>query len=313
MNKKTFLLATRRLVINLTALLVLSALAVSCSDVSDETEPGNPLPEGKYPVEFSSATYNLEVGTRAVTEDNTWKGGEEVAVSFGTQGVKKYTVTADGTLTATDGVTPFSWTSTGESQTVTAWYNPKSSPATQPSTFTVQANQNTATSYANSDLIMACQTVKFADASKQLTFRHLMAKVTINLTANESINNLSAAIVKLTNVNIISGTITATTSSISVTPAAPDNRPITPLRTALGSDNKTATYQALLPPQNVSGLEFIKITVSGIPYTYTPKTGDGLFETGRGYTYNIIVNKKDGLIVTIPGDNEWTSEGDEEI
>lgn len=301
---------------NLVAATITCLTVASCSDVTEDI--GKPLSEGKYPVEFTSATYSLEVGTRAVTEDSKWAGGERVALQFGTATARAYTAKADGTLAAASDATPFYWTSTNESKSVTAWYNSKASSAAQPATFTVLDNQYATTDYANSDLIMACQTVKFTDSPKLLTFKHLPAKVTIKLTANDAVSDLTGAAVTLMNVNLKSGNITATTSDIDVAQAEAGTGTITPKQVSLTDGNKTLTVQALLPPQDVSGKPFIEIKVSGNTYTYTPKTGtpqtgDGLFETGKGYTYNITLVGKDELIVTTPGENAWTDEGNEEI
>ena len=288
--------------------LMLATLLGSCTDNMDEGI-GKPLPEGKYPVEFTSATYGLEVDTRAVTENSTWTGNELVAVQFGTTEVKQYTAASGGAITAT---TPFYWKSTSESQTVTAWHKPSGYTSTKPTDFTVQSDQST-TGYANSDLIMDCRTISFTDSPKQLTFKHLPAKVTIALTGNDAVPDLTNAVVTLMNVNLTSGTITTSTSGITVAPANAGTSTITPKRGTLSADKKTLTVQALLPPQDVSEKQFIQITAGGNTYTYTPKTGDGLFETGKEYPYKITLVGKDELIVTISGDNAWTNEGNEEI
>lgn len=291
--------------------LMMATLTGSCTDQLDEGI-GKPLPEGKYPVEFTSATYNMEVGTRAITENSTWTGGERVALRIGTVNARAYIAQADGSLSAASNATPFYWTSTGESLTVSAWYNAASSPVTRPTSFTVKDDQST-TGYVNSDLIMACKTVKFTDSPKKLTFYHLPAKVTITLTGNDAVPDLSGAVVTLKNVNLKSGTITANTSSITVAQAAAGTSTITPKRGTLSADKKTLTVQALVPPQDVSGTQFIEITVGGNTYTYTPKTGDGLFEMRKAYGYQITLVGKDKLIVTTSGDNAWTSEGNVEI
>lgn len=288
--------------------LMLATLLGSCTDNMDEGI-GKPLPEGKYPVEFTSATYGLEVDTRAVTENSTWTGNELVAVKFGTEGVKQYTAASGGSITAT---TPFYWKNT-QSQTVTAWHKPSDYTSTMPTTFTVQSDQNSVTGYAHSDLIMDCRTISFASNPKELTFKHLPAKVTITLTGNDVVPDLTGAVVTLMNVNLTSGAINAATSGITVAQANEGTSTITPKRGTLSADKKTLTVQALLPPQNVSGSKFVQITVGGNTYTYTPKTGDGLFETGKEYPYKITLVGKDKLIVTIPESNEWTDEGNVDI
>lgn len=273
--------------------LMLATLLGSCTDSMDEGI-GKPLPEGKYPVEFTSATYGLEVDTRAVTENSTWTGNELVAVQFGTQEVKKYTAAASGgNLTAASGTAPFYWKSTSESQTVTAWHKPSGYTSTKPTTFTVQTNQNSATGYIYSDLIMACNTVKFTDSQKKLTFKHLPAKVTINLTGNDAVPDLTGAVVTLMNVNLTSGAITAQPLNITVAQAGAGTGTITPKQVSLSADKKTLTVQALLPPQDVSGKQFVKVELNSNTYYYTPQNEDGKFETGKGYTYNITVQGKE--------------------
>lgn len=75
------------------------------------------LPDGKYPMTFTAAVDGLTV-TRTTTE-NSWEGGEEVAVQIGNT-VKKYIVSADKkTLSSSD---PFYWEKSDESKNVTAWH-----------------------------------------------------------------------------------------------------------------------------------------------------------------------------------------------
>lgn len=89
----------------------------ACTD--DDADDGTTLPDGKYPMAFTAGVDGL-AATRATT-DNTWTGGEEVAVQIGSE-VKKYTAATNNTLSAAEGVTPWYWQNTTETKTVSAWY-----------------------------------------------------------------------------------------------------------------------------------------------------------------------------------------------
>lgn len=291
-----------------TACCVLALTA--CSDDTAAADAGR-LPVGQYPITLT-ATVEGQTATR-VTSDNTWEGTEEVALQVGSE-VKKYTVAADGALTAHSDNNPFYWTSIAEQKTVGAWY-PHS--ATRPASFTVQADQNTngGAGFQQSDLLYTSQSITYnASTPPQLTFKHLPVKVVVNLNAGDGVTEAEVrnATVTLVNQALTSGAITynGSTGAASVAQAAAGNV-ITPKVNASAVSGYYKTVQALLVPQQMRGKQFVKITVgsdaAARTYYYVPKNDDANLEHGKQYTYNITV-KKDKLEVTASSSVSWTDE-----
>ena len=277
-------------------LLLLMATALLGSCAKETMDSGQPLPEGKYPVEFTSTAYRLDVMTRATTND-TWDGGEEVAIKIGSE-VKKYVADSHGNLTAAAGVTPFCWASTGETKLVTAWY-PYS--ASQPSSFGVPKNQIILENHQKSDLIMACRNISFGDKDKKLTFQHLTAKVTVNITGN-NISDLSGATVTLINIGNTIMNIAAQPGSIT-TGYTSGNGTSTPY--VVSASANQVTVQALLPPVTLSKFvtkPFVQVVLDGNTYYYTHPTVNDNLDGGKAYTFNITVQGKPTVPLYAIGD-----------
>lgn len=249
---------------------MLCLVTVSCSD---EGDTDNRLPEGKYPMTFATAVEGTTV-TRA-TADNTWTGGEEVAIQIGGE-TKKYQAAAGGNLSIAGGATPFYWQNTDDI-TVNAWYpyNGGTKPADE--ALRVKADQNQGNDYQASDYLEAVNaTVAFS--SPELTFTHRTAKVAVTLVAGNGVGDVSTATVTFLNQNGVEG----------------DGNEVTP---KTETKSGATTYTALLVPQQMQGKQFIKVALGGCDYFYTPtETDDANLTAGKRYTYNITV-KKEGLQV----------------
>lgn len=252
----------------------------ACTD--DDADDGTTLPDGKYPMAFTAGVDGL-AATRATT-DNTWTGGEEVAVQIGSE-VKKYTAATNNTLSAAEGVTPWYWQNTTETKTVSAWY-PYSDTKPAANELKVKANQS-GNGYGQSDHLEAAEaTVTFR--SPALTFKHRTAKVVVTLKGGNGVADVSSATVWFLNqTGVESGGTEITPKTVTT--------------------DGTATYTALLIPQQMQNQKFIKVTVGGNDYFYTP-TGqnDANLMGGNQYTYDITVTKN-GLTVTADGATEWNS------
>jgi len=184
---------------------------------------------------------------------------------------------------------------------VYAWY-PYNSGNTS---FTVNNNQSTDANYILSDLMLAnksqCKRVKsnnvytISDANKAtLTFRHVMAKLKLNVTAatGVTINSVKLAGVKRT--VAISGPDGS--GNVSIGNATGSGEEITVYGTiAAGS---TANVAAVIPPQKLTG-GFLVINA-----TYGSKTGNVTYDLGSSgktfegnkvYTMTMTVNKQDIL------------------
>lgn len=248
------------------------------------------LSDGKYPITFT-AQVDGRTATRA-TSDNSWTGGEEVAVQIGSE-VKRYVAATDNTLSAADGVTPWYWQNTTETKTVSAWY-PYSDAKPADGALKVKADQS-GYGYGLSDHLEAAETtVTFAGPA--LTFKHRTAKVVVTLKAGDGVSagDLSGATVKFLNLTGVEG----------------DNG--TEITSKKETANGSTTYAALLIPQQIQNQKFIQVTIgtgdAARDYYYTP-TGDNdaNLEAGKQYTYTITV-KKTGLEVVANTSVSWSGD-----
>ena len=130
----------------------------------------------------------------------------------------------------------------------------------------------------------------------ELKFKHLMAKVSYTLNGEGITNDeLAAAIVQ------IAGYTSATFAEGELTGELNDW--ITP----------TSDKDALLVPQDMTGKKFIKVSINGKYFYYTPatNTSGGLLEAGKHYHYTITVMPY-GIKVTAAA-GEWTDGDNEEV
>lgn len=269
----------------LSARLLAAALTICLYGCSGEITDGNTLPAGKYPMTFTAAVDGL-MQTRATT-DNTWKGGEEIAVQIDDE-VKKYVAAMDNTLSVENDGTPWYWQNTTERKTVSAWY-PHSITKLADEALTVKADQS-GNGYQASDYLEAAET-EVSFASSALTFKHRTTKVIVKLNAGNGVSagDLSGATVRFLNLTGVEG------DGTEVTPKFDNN-----------------TYSALLIPQQIKGKKFIQVTAGGNTYYYTPAGSDAEFAGSKQYPYEITVTKN-GLAVTVGGVTEWGSGSEIEV
>ena len=274
------------------ALMALTTFTACTRD--NDTDPTR-LPEGEHPLTF---TASMEALTRA-TADNTWAGGEEAAIQAGAE-VKNHTVAQDGSMTPADGI-PFYWQSTADIS-VTAWC-PASWSADRPTAFSVQADQSGG-GYQQSDFLYTAQTVAFSSSgSCALTFRHLPAKVVVQLVSGEGVTpaEVAAATVNIVGQSLTSGALAADGT---VARAAPGNSLITPMELTAPQGSQKSV-QALLTPSRMEGKRFIRVSAGGYDYYYTPTGAEGDLDAGKQYTYTVTVQKT-GLAVTLETVTAWT-------
>lgn len=263
MNKKMMNLG-----ISLWLACVAGLMATSCTD---DTDDGATLPPGTCPLAFTASVDGL-TATRTTT-DNSWAGGENVAIQIGSE-VKKYTAASGGKLTVAGDGTPFYWQSTANI-TVNAWY-PYCATKPTDAELKVKANQGEGNNYQSSDYLEAVD-VSVAFNNPILTFKHRTAKVVVTLQAGEGVTDLTgAAVIFVNQIGVESGT--EVTSKTETT-------------------NGVTTYSALLFPQNMQGKQFIKVALGGNSYYYTPKgVENGNLQAGYVDNYTITV-KQNGLSV----------------
>jgi hypothetical protein len=226
--------------------------------------------------------------TRA-TIDNKWNGGEQVQVSIDNGAAVTFTANPDGRLIP---VAPRYWPPAPQSITARAWY---------PGTWTFPADQRGGLQAA--DFIFA-STVTGITASnyttKPLVFQHRTAKVTVNLVAGTDVGNLNGAAVAF--YGFTTGIPNTTHAGDGVITGS-GNDWITPQNTGVNR------YTALLIPRDMTGTKFVRITLGGNDYFYTPAAGRAVLQQGMAYTYNSTVHRT-RLEVEVVNGIVWT-DGDE--
>ena len=206
--------------------------------------------------------------TRA-TVDNEWSGGELVQVSIDDGAAVSFTAHQNGNLVP---VSPIYWRNALQSISARAWY---------PDSWTFPVDQSAGLQPA--DFIFA-STVTGIMASnytaKPLVFRHRTAKVTVNLTAGTDISNVNGATVDFYGYTFGVPDVSDTGNGVI---AGSGNNWITPYH--LTGD----TYTALLIPRDMTGTQFIRITLDENVYFYIPTADQANLQQGMSYTYNITV------------------------
>ena len=310
-------------------LLLAGGLIASCTQDEQLSGSGTPFAAGEHPVVLTGA---VETATRA-TADDTWSGGEQVAVeaapnTAGAQPeVKTYTADGDGRLTSD---APFWWTNSAEKKTLRAWYCGDGSTAAgglyasaAPTTWSVKSDQS-GEGYGQSDLLFAPATeAAFAgEAAVPLRFYHQTAKVVVNIKKAEYVTDASQ--IKAVRVGdgnlVLTAGFTApsdgSSAGIWATDEAEAAGTVIPRKLAAPSDAEkyVASYEALVIPQPTAGKRMVAVeTDFGTMYYTTPGDARPL-AAGKVRTYNITVYA-DRLEVSVAngGDGAWTDGGSEEV
>jgi len=288
-------------------LFVVATGNVLMSCTSDE-ERGNSVLDGTYPMTFVGQVFDRPL-TRT-TSEGSWDGTEKVAIQIGEE-VKLYTADKNGGLTADE---PFYWENKTEAVDVLAWY--PCNEAEVPVSFSVQQDQNLENGYQHSDFMRARNHFSFSD-QPTLDFYHLPAKVQLNLKAGEGVENeetIKDASISFVNMSLTSGELDMISGTVAQTSG---NTEIVPLK--FSGDKITEGYlqtvQALLVPQQMKGIPFIKIVINNVPAYYIPEEEeDANLQSGYLYVYNVTVNNKGEVEVSLAVSGpEWTPNGDEHL
>ncbi|WP_366142767.1 fimbrillin family protein [uncultured Bacteroides sp.] len=259
--------------------------------------------------EMLTFTASIEGGglTRA-TVDNTWSGGETVALQINAGGWLNYTADASGNLTGND----YYWQNT-DPVTVQGICPATAAGST---TWSVESDQSSYRNYQSGDLLATgVTTVNYGNAAN-LTFRHQTAKLVVNIVDGPIVPDDPEVTVggyKLA----LTGTFTKPSSGSSFGTWTPgeQNGSITPYRlpypnTVAGKTIKV-NYAALVIPQILdAGTKLISILINGQLYTYKLPL-DITWKPGCVYTYTITV-RAEGLEVLVDDTiQDWT-DGDSE-
>jgi hypothetical protein len=225
-----------------------------------------------------------------VTINNIWSDGEQVQVSINDAGAVTFTADWSGTLTP---VNPIYWYSATQTISARAWY---------PASWVFPADQSSGLQAADFIFAPTIPGITFRNVTgTPLTFYHRTAKVTVNLTAGTDINSVMGATIAF--YGYTSGTPDTSDAGNGTITGSGDGW-VTPQNT------EGDTYAALLIPRDMTDIRFVRITLDGFDYFYTPAADDANLQQGNSYTYNITVHKT-RLEVTVVDDGVTWNAGDE--
>lgn len=302
--------------------IALAGSLLAFSSCSMEEEIGGSLPEGEYPMEFTTSVKELKV-TRSATVDGVWQNGDRIAVRVdGDQGVKTYTPTTgiSGNLATLTSTAPFYWQKSDETKKVSAWYyGDNVFRGALLGSWSVESDQNTDDGYQKSDFLYAPETeITFSGrTTSKLAFYHQTARVVINIENAEAVTaaaDIRSVIVGDAGNLALSGAYTQ--------PSAPNTAGLWDISSARSgtvtpkeippTGSYLKSYAALLIPQNMSektNKKFIAVTLTGgDTYYYTPENQAADLASGQQYTYNITV-KHGYLVVEAEVSGEWQDGG----
>ena len=275
----------------LSVMMLIGGLLSSCNN--ENIESINSFPDGKYPLQLTAEVEQPQ--TRSGGKD-AWTGGEEIRVAMeGVFGSKTYVMDASGNATSKDAENAIYWKNTAEAR-ITAWTQDLE-------TGTDISDQSNG--YAAFDVLYATAIGRY-DQAVNLRFLHRMAKIEVTLTAGEGITEEE---LKDATVTIFGDTITHSTAGL-VSPGDQSDGEIKPYY-----DAATKKYEALVPPQDMTGKPLVRISIGSNAFTYTPDTeaaGKFDFFGGKRYAYAITV-KANGIDVKAVTGATWSDGGEENI
>ena len=275
----------------LSVMMFIGGLLSSCNN--ENIESINSFPDGKYPLQLTAEVEQPQ--TRSGGKD-AWTGGEEIRVAMeGVFGSKTYVMDASGNATSKDAENAIYWKNTAETR-ITAWTQDLE-------TETDISDQSNG--YAAFDVLYATAIGRY-DQAVNLRFQHRMAKIEVTLTAGEGITEEE---LKDATVTIFGDPITHSTAGL-VSPGDQSDGEIKPYY-----DAATKKYEALVPPQDMTGKPLVRISIGSNAFTYTPDTeaaGNFDFFGGKRYAYTITV-KANGIDVKAVTGATWSDGGEENI
>lgn len=248
----------------------------ACTDAADvvDAEAGTTAEAIRF-----TAVRPAPVATRAVSGNDEWKGDgtERIGVELNKTGLPilqgTYTITAtDGTVTALAGDVPVFWPDKGSGYQIRACYP-------LPDIYDI-SDQSTPEKLRQADFLKAFQdNMSYAGSSPvSLQFRHAMAKVRVELTDV----NADSKEIKVE----IRGRKSGVLSYEGVSPDS-DTGYLTACRDA-GSSG--IAFEAMMAPGNVEKQNFLRITIAGKEYYFTPDAASpGYLEEGHIYTYQVSI------------------------
>ncbi len=285
-------------------LLLAGVMLASCTQEELPQDGGAPLTDGAYPLQVSAYVVDA-VPTRAGGK-NSWTGGEEIAVAVGGNTYKYRIADTQGKMEYADTQKQFYWQSTAQTEDITAWYPYGMTDAKGKPIDKVDISDQSK-GYEKFDFLRAeTKDVKYNSGTVSLDFYHRMAKVKYTLVKHESTTDaeLKDATVR------IYGFTEATFGEGALSGVG--NGWITPYKEGTNATEGEAVVVPQFINEKGENNPFIKVTVNGNDYFYTPEDDEANLLAGKVYTYHITV-KKDGIDVTAVTGGEWGSNGEQEI
>lgn len=190
--------------------------------------------------------------------------------------------------------------------------------------FDVESDQSEEDAYKASDLMVgapANNPVSKTSGTVQLTFKHCLSKININISAGDGIDpvDLQGATVTILNTTT-GGTFNVQTGAVTANGVQAAATPIIAGTLEVREDTGVQGISAIIVPQTVSaGRQFISIRYGGDQQTpatelfYTLPHGQAAsvdFAAGYSYTFNITA-KKSGLTLDGSTITDWQDYGDE--
>lgn len=188
--------------------------------------------------------------------------------------------------------------------------------------FDVESDQSEEDAYKASDLMVgapANNPVSKTSGTVQLTFKHCLSKININISAGDGIDpvDLQGATVTILNTTT-GGTFNVQTGAVTDNGVQAAATPIIAGTLEVREDTGVQGISAIIVPQTVSaGRQFISIRYGGDQQTpatelfYTlPQAASVDFAAGYSYTFNITA-KKSGLTLDGSTITDWQDYGDE--
>lgn len=263
-----------RLILTRVVIGALAFTAFSACSSFDNNPSAERLPDGKHPL-----VLNASIGsplTRASGKE-AWHGGEIISVMMSGDPVPcLYSIrTPAGEAEPADESSQLFWPDTSPAS-VTAWW-PSSS-----GTVTYDISDQSA-GYEGFDFLFAETTGSWL-APVDLRFSHQMAKVSFTLVAGTGLfdADLEGATVTLfgdTHAGVTDGRLSAADDS---------EGEISPMRHGTSGE-------AVLVPQDMSELGFIRIVIGENIYIYTPPSGHADLKAGYSYSYTLTLNADNTL------------------
>ena len=220
------------------------------------------------------------------------------------------TYTADGNGNLSGATVKWPKTTAGtETVSVEAWSPFTAKPNLGTDKFEVKADQSTEANYTASDYLFGASSSAFTKADIAspilITFKHMLAKINVNVTMADGSSVLGAKVVFGPGTMKLNGTIGAN-SAVTVT-GADATGSIT-----MATLDANATASCIIIPQTLNNADdLIAITLGGTTYKYT-LPADKTYDASKAYTYNVSISDGETIILS-EQITDWTYETAESV